>query len=112
MGDFFVFEAATDALVGVSELVVVEGGGHETLLGERGGDAGRVAGDPAAAPLFGDDGGGAGAAGRVEDEVAGIGGHENASLSDRGGRLDHINFVSSNGNVIPNVRQVIRWEIV
>ena len=75
MGDFFVFEAAADAFVGVGKFVVVESGGHEALFGESGGDAGGVAGDPAAAPLFGDNGGGAGAAGGVEDEVAGVGGH-------------------------------------
>ncbi len=45
-------------------------------------DAGSVDGDPAAAPLFGDVGGGAGAAGRIEDEITGIGGHEDAALDE------------------------------
>src|SRR6266576_2742871 len=49
VGDLFVFEAAANAFVGVSEFVVVEGGAHEALFGEGGGDAGGVAGDPAAA---------------------------------------------------------------
>ena len=36
--------------------------------------------DPASPPLLGDVGGGAGSAGRVEHEVAGIGGHEDAAF--------------------------------
>jgi len=67
--DFFVFEAAADAFVGMGEFVVVEGGGHQALFGKGGGDAGGVAGDPAAAPLFGDKGGGAGVYGLVFFEV-------------------------------------------
>src|SRR5216684_7367322 len=57
VGDLFVFEAAADAFVGMGEFVVVEGGAHEALLGEGGGDAGGVAGDPAAAPFLSDYGG-------------------------------------------------------
>ena len=41
-----------------------------------------VDGDPAAAPLLGDVGRGAGAAGGVEHEVAGVGGHEDTALND------------------------------
>src|SRR6266851_9159869 len=92
VGDLFVFEAAADAFVGMGEFVVVEGGAHQALFGESGGDAGSVAGDPAAAPLLGDDGGGAGAASGVEDEVAGIGGHEKASLNDLLGGLNNKYF--------------------
>src|SRR5438132_1199767 len=36
---------------------------------------------PAACPLLGDVGGGAGATGGIEDEVAGVGGHENCTLN-------------------------------
>jgi hypothetical protein len=60
------------ALAGVLEQVVGVAGAHDAGAGEGQGDAGGVDGDPAAAPLFGDVGGGAGAAGGVEDEVAGI----------------------------------------
>src|SRR5260370_23290155 len=55
VGELFVFEAASDAFVGEGEFVVVEGGAHEAWFGEGGGDAGGVAGDPAAAPFFGID---------------------------------------------------------
>ena len=45
-------------------------------------DAGGVDGDPAPAPLLGDVGRGAGAAGWVEHKVAGIGGHQDAAFDD------------------------------
>ena len=62
----------------------VEGvaGAHDAGAGQREGDAGGVDGDPAPAPLLGDVGGGAGAAGGVEDEVAGVGSHEYAAFKD------------------------------
>ena len=53
---------------------------HDAGAGQGQRDARGVDGDPAAAPLLGDGGRGAGAAGRVEYEVAGVGGHENAAL--------------------------------
>src|SRR5260370_30029025 len=90
VGDLFVFEAAYDVFVGVGEFVVVEGGAHEAVFGEGGGDAGGVAGDPAAAPLLGDECGGARATGGIEDEVTGIGGHENATLKHRRQSLDYV----------------------
>ncbi len=66
-------------------------------------NAGGVDGDPAAAPLFGDIGGGAGAAGGVEDEVAGIGGHQETALNDFCCCLDDIDLVSPTyRNVGPN----------
>ena len=55
---------------------------HDAGAGERQGDAGGVDGDPAAAPLLGDVGGGARAAGGIKDEVAGVGGHEDAAFND------------------------------
>ena len=56
---------------------------------QREGYAGGVDGDPATAPLLGDVRGGAGAAGGVEDEVAGVGGHQDAALNDFGIRCLH-----------------------
>ena len=53
---------------------------HDASAGERQSHARGVDGDPAAAPLLGDVGGGARAAGRIEHEVAGIGGHQDAAL--------------------------------
>ena len=63
------------AVAAVGEQVVGVAGPHDAGAGQREGDAGGVDGDPAAAPLLGDVRGGAGAAGRVENEVAGVGGH-------------------------------------
>src|SRR5262249_23469038 len=45
------------------------------------GDAGGADGDPAPAPLLGDIGRGTGAAGGIEDEISGVGGHENTVLN-------------------------------
>ena len=59
---------------------------------QRQGDAGGVGGDPAAAPLLRDEGGGAGTAGGVEDEVTRIGGHEHAALDDLRACLHHVDF--------------------
>ena len=80
MRDFLVTEAAADSFVWVSEFVVVEERGHQPLLGEGNRHAGRVAGNPAATPLLGDVGCRAGAARRIEDQIARIGGHEDAAL--------------------------------
>ena len=72
------------ALAAVGEKVVGIARAHQPGAGEREGDAAGVDSDPAPAPLFGDIGGRAGAAGRVEHEVAGIGGHKDAALDDLG----------------------------
>ena len=77
--DFGFFELA---LTAVGKQVVGVTGAHDAGAGQSEGDAGGVDGNPAAAPLFGDVGGGAGAAGGVEHEVAGVGGHEDAALDD------------------------------
>ena len=52
--------------------------------------AGGVDGDPAPAPLLGDSGCGAGAAGRVQHQVAGVGGHQDATSDNLGSSLDYI----------------------
>jgi hypothetical protein len=56
--------------------------------------------------LLGDVSGGAGTAGRVEHEVARIGGHEEATLDDSLGRLHYINFVHRTAtlHVVPEIR--------
>ena len=90
MRDGLVLEAAADAFLGVGQLVVVEDGAHQALFGEGDRHARGVAGDPAAAPLLGDVGGRAGAAGGVEDQVAGVGGHEEAARDDLRQRLDDV----------------------
>ena len=75
--DLSLFELAGAA---VGEQVVGIAGAHDAGAGQGEGDAGGVDGDPAAAPLFGDVCGGAGATGGVEHEVAGVGVHEDAAL--------------------------------
>ena len=52
-------------------------------------------GDPAPAPLLGDIGGGAAAAGGVEHQVAGVGGHQEAALDDSVIRLNDVDLVVS-----------------
>ena len=73
-------EAAAQAFLRIRQFVVVVAGGHQPLLGQRHRHARGVAGDPAPAPFLGDVGGGAGTAGRVQHQVAGVGGHEEAAL--------------------------------
>ena len=69
-----------DALRRVGQQVVGILRGHQARARQRQGDAAGVAGDPAPAPLLGDVGRRAAAAGRVEHQVAGVGGHEEATL--------------------------------
>ncbi len=76
-GQFALFDLA---LAAVGEEVIGIAGAHDPGARQGEGDARGVDGDPAPAPLLGDIGGGAGAAGGVEDEVAGVGGHEEAAL--------------------------------
>ena len=49
-------------------------------------------GNPAASPLLGDIGGRAAAARRIENKIAGIGGHQHAARNDLGVRLNNIRF--------------------
>ena len=77
-------------VAGVGEQVVGIAGAHEAGTRQGQGDAGGVDGDPTAAPLLGDIGCGAGTAGGIENEVAGVGGHEEAALDDRWPCLNYI----------------------
>ena len=88
-GDFGFLDLAVAA---VGEQVVGIAGAHDAGTGQGERDARSVDGDPAAAPLFGDIGGGAGAAGGVENKVAGVGGHQDAALNDLQCWFEHIHF--------------------
>src|SRR5690606_20612910 len=68
-------KAAGGAALRLLQLVPGEGGGQQALPGQGQWHAGGVARDPAATPLFRDVGGGAGAAGGVENNFAWVGGH-------------------------------------
>ena len=85
-------EPALEPFLRVAQGKVIKAGGHQALLGQGDGDARGVTGDPAAAPFFGDVGGGARSAGRVKYQVAGIGGHEHAALNNLYCRLNNIIF--------------------
>src|SRR5580658_6336735 len=63
----FVSEPATNSFCRMCKLVVVEVGGHQALLGESNGDAGGIASDPAAPPLFGNISGRTGTTSRVKN---------------------------------------------
>ena len=76
-GDFGFFQLAVAA---VGQQVIGIPGTHDASTSQRERHARGVDGDPAAAPLLCDIGGGAGTAGGVEHEVAGIGGHQEAAL--------------------------------
>ncbi len=71
-----------DAFLRVGEEVVGVLRRHQAGARQRQRDTRGVDRDPATTPLLGDVGGGAGAAGWVEDEVTGIGGHEQTTLDD------------------------------
>ncbi len=81
VGDGLVDESAFQPLVRIFQVVIIIAGGHQPLLGQSCGHPGCVAGDPAPSPFFGDIGGGAGPAGGIEDQVTGIGGHEDATFN-------------------------------
>ena len=88
-GDFGFLELA---LAGIGQQVIRIARAHDAGAGQRQRDARGVDRDPAAAPLLGDVGGGAGAAGRIEHEVAGVGGHQDATLDHLGVRLHDIHL--------------------
>ena len=67
------------ALAGIGQQVKGITRAHDAGTGQRQRHARGINRDPATAPLLGDGGGGAGTAGRVEHEVAGVGGHEDAA---------------------------------
>ena len=93
VGHGFVDKTAAQPFVRIAQGEVVKAGGHQPLFGQRNGDARGVAGNPAAAPFFGDVGGGSAAAGGVEYQVAGVGGHQNAAFDNAGIGLHDINFL-------------------
>jgi len=99
--------------LGVGEQVVRVLGRHQARAREGEGDAAGVDRDPAATPLLGDVGGGAGAAGRVQHEVTGVRGHEKAALNDLRRCLHRVDLALAAGaGVGPDVRQFNCREVV
>ena len=115
VGHGLVDEAALQPFVRIAQFEVVVAGRHQPRLGQRDRDARGVAGDPAAAPLLSNEGRGTGTAGGIEDEVAGVGGHEEATLHRHRARLNHIHLPfreARRHGVVPQVRQRYYWEIL
>ena len=103
----FVDEPALQSFVWVAQRVVIEAGGHQALFGQRNGNARGVAGDPAAAPFFSDVGCSAATARWIKNQVAGVGGHEHATLNDFGLSFYDIALLigeTSSSGIRPNVR--------
>jgi len=99
-GEFGFF---ADAVGRIGQEVVGVFCAHQARAGQGESDAAGVAGDPAAAPLLGDIGGGAAAASGVEDEVAGVGGHQDAAFDDPCVGLHNVGFVGRSAKVSPHV---------
>jgi hypothetical protein len=93
-------------LAAVGEEVVGVAGAHDPGTGQGEGDTGGVDGDPAAAPLLGNIGGGAGAAGGVKDKVAGVGRKKQTPFNHSSGCLNDVNFAltpAGNSSILPHV---------
>src|SRR5690242_8226368 len=74
------FARLPHALRRVGEEVVGKAPAHQAGASEGEGDAAGVNGDPTAPPLLGDVRSGATATGGIENEIAGVSGHEDASF--------------------------------
>ena len=105
-------EAALQPLMRIAQGMIIEAGGHQPLLGQCDGDARGVAGDPPAPPFFGHECSGARSTGRVEYEVARIGGHQETALNHCGRRLDDVHFIRATSYVGPNVRNLVSREVI
>jgi hypothetical protein len=87
----------------VLQQVIVVFRAHQPRSGEGERHARGVDGDPAPTPLFGHIGRRAGAAGRVEYEVAWVGGHEDATFDDLRASFNYIFFVCRGPHIGPDI---------
>ena len=88
---------------------------HQPRARERQRDAAGVDRDPAPAPLLGDIGGGARAAGRIEHEVAGVGGHQDAAFDDPWLSLNNVDLIVAElqlSRVVPDIVQAAHRKII
>ena len=106
---FLPFEAVGEQVPGIARA-------HDARPCQRKRYAGGVDGDPAPTPLLGDVGGGAGAAGRVQHEVAGVSGHQDAAFHNLQSGLNHVGFCAPvlplPNSIRPNIRQWHSREII
>ena len=84
---------AAHPLIGMSQGVVVEVGGHKPLPGQRQRHPRRVASNPPPPPLLGHISRSPASASRVENQIPWVRGHKNAALDHAISRLHHIAFV-------------------
>ncbi len=92
-GTVFTLKPLPYSLLWMGQLIVIKECSHEALLCQGNGYSRGIAGDPASAPLLGHVGGGARATGGIEDQIAGIGTHEKATLDNSWMCLDNKNFL-------------------
>ena len=135
MGHAFIDETLADVLVGrrfycaivriggefclldlslraVGKQIIGITGTHDTSASQRQRHSGRIYGDPATPPLLGDKGSRSGAASWIEDEVAGVGCHEDAALSNSRIGLNNIDDILSPHDVRPQIGELGYWMIV
>ena len=79
---------------------------------QAGCDTACIASDPASTPLLGDNGCSAGAAGRVEDKVARISGHEEAASNYFRHSLNYICFLVGGWSITPSTSALFVWKII
>ena len=91
MGDSLVDKSAAHTLLWMGQFVVIEGRCHQALLRQSNCHTGCITSNPAAAPLLGYISGGT--AGDVQNQVAGVCGHEHTASNYFVICLDNIYFV-------------------
>jgi len=88
--DGFIDESARDTILFVLEFEIVETARQEALTCQGNRYTAGVNGYPPSAPTLRDVGGGAGATSGIEDEIAGVGGHEETAFDNFVSCLDDI----------------------
>ena len=101
--DTVVSEPGPDAFIGMGQLVVVEVRRHEALARDGDRHPRGVADRPPSPPLFRDISGGAGTAGGIEHQIAGVRGHQDATLDGLRGRLHYVALVARRHRRGPDV---------
>ena len=96
----------------VREQVIRIARAHYAGASQRQGHAGSVDSDPASPRLFGNVSHGPRATGRVQHKVAGISGHQNATLNYLRHCLDYVCLLQSVLCVQPNIRHRVTWEVI
>src|ERR1700722_3943324 len=97
------------------ELEVIKHRRHQSLLGERGSNAGSVTSNPPASPLLRHISCCSAAASYVQNQIAGISGHQQTALNDLSACFDDIGFLrckTSNNCVLPKTRYRLVWKVV